>query len=80
MPERAVPALLSIAIQPKTPKEIERLNIALPQLRSEMGGMRGTIDDKTGAVTVAAADEQQLEIVLDRHCSNIQPGWRCELK
>jgi Elongation Factor G, domain III len=77
MAKRPVPALVSIAIRPSTPEDVERLNVALRQLTSETGGLRVTVAEETGVITVGASDEQQLELIVDRlaHEFKLRRPW-----
>jgi elongation factor G len=60
------PALLSLALSPKTDADRERLNLGLQKLMGEDPALRLIGDLGTGEVVIAAIGELQLEVVLDR--------------
>jgi elongation factor G len=60
------PALLSLAIRPKTDADRERLTRGLQKLLEEDPALRFKDGPLPGEVTIAARDELQLEIVVDR--------------
>ena len=60
------PALLSLALSPKTDADRERLTLGLRKLMAEDPSLRVEDALSTGEVVIAATGELQLEIVVDR--------------
>jgi elongation factor G len=59
-------AVLSLAIEPKTMADRERLGQGLHKLMAEDPALRVQADDQTGQVVIAGVSELHLEIVIDR--------------
>jgi elongation factor G len=62
----AGPALLSIAIAPKTAGDAQRLAQALQQLIAQDRALQVRTDQQTGHVIIAGIGELHLEIIVDR--------------
>ena len=60
------PAVLSIALEPKTLADQEKLRQGLQKLMAEDATLRVTTDQPTGQVVIAGMGELHLEILLDR--------------
>ena len=60
------PALLSLAIGPKTPADAQKLARALEQLAEEDPTFSVKTDNQTGEVVIAGLSEVHLEIIVDR--------------
>jgi elongation factor G len=58
--------VLSIAIEPKTKMEQEKLGMALSRLAEEDPTFRREIDDETGQTIISGMGELHLEIIVDR--------------
>lgn len=60
------PAVVKLAIEPKTKGDQEKMGIALGKLSSEDPSLRLSVDDETGQTTIAGMGELHLEIIVDR--------------
>ncbi|MDR1791944.1 MAG: elongation factor G [Bacteroidales bacterium] len=58
--------VISIAIEPKTKDDIEKLSIALQKLTDEDPTFRAATDEETGQTIMSGMGELHLEILLDR--------------
>ena len=58
--------VLSIAIEPKTQADMDRLSQSLERLMQEDPSFRVSIDDETGQTIISGMGELHLEIVTDR--------------
>jgi elongation factor G len=66
MPAQVPLALVYIVLQPKTVEDFDRLTAGLNQLTSQIGGVRLDTNEQAGEVVIGAADEEHLEIIVDR--------------
>jgi elongation factor G len=60
------PALISVALTPKTKADQEKLGVGLQKLMAEDPTLRINIDPQTGQTIVGATGELHLEIICDR--------------
>jgi elongation factor G len=60
------PAVVKLAIEPKTKGDQEKMGIALGKLSSEDPSLRLSVDEETGQTTIAGMGELHLEIIVDR--------------
>jgi elongation factor G len=60
------PAVVKLAIEPKTKGDQEKMGIALGKLGSEDPSLRVQSDEETGQTTIAGMGELHLEIIVDR--------------
>jgi elongation factor G len=58
--------VISLAIEPKTKKDQEKLGLGLAKLMSEDPTFRVNTDEQTGQVVIAGMGELHLEIIVDR--------------
>jgi elongation factor G len=58
--------VISIAIEPKTKADLERLSQALDRLTQEDPSFRVTTDEETGQTLISGMGELHLEIIVDR--------------
>ncbi|MGP1953336.1 MAG: elongation factor G [Arsenophonus sp. ET-KM2-MAG3] len=58
--------VISIAIEPKTKAEQEKMGIALSRLAQEDPSFRVSIDEESGQTIIAGMGELHLEVLLDR--------------
>lgn len=58
--------VISIAIEPKTKTDQDKLNIALRKLEDEDPSFRVKIDDETGQNIISGMGELHLEVIIDR--------------
>ena len=63
---RAIPPIISIAIEPKTKSDQEKLGVGLQKLMAEDPTFRVQTDQQTGQVTIAGMGELPLEIIVER--------------
>jgi len=60
------PAVVKLAIEPKTKGDQEKMGLALGRLSSEDPSLRLSVDEETGQTTIAGMGELHLEIIVDR--------------
>lgn len=60
------PAVVKLAIEPKTKADQEKMGIGLNKLSSEDPSLRLSADEETGQTTIAGMGELHLEIIVDR--------------
>lgn len=60
------PAVVKLAIEPKTKGDQEKMGIALSKLSAEDPSLRLSHDEETGQTTIAGMGELHLEIIVDR--------------
>ncbi len=60
------PAVVKLAIEPKTKGDQEKMGIGLGKLSSEDPSLRLSVDEETGQTTIAGMGELHLEIIVDR--------------
>ncbi|MBH1989507.1 MAG: elongation factor G [Myxococcaceae bacterium] len=60
------PAVVKLAIEPKTKADQEKMGIGLGKLSAEDPSLRLSVDDETGQTTIAGMGELHLEIIVDR--------------
>jgi elongation factor G len=60
------PAVVKLAIEPKTKSDQEKMGIGLGKLSSEDPSLRLSVDQETGQTTIAGMGELHLEIIVDR--------------
>lgn len=60
------PAVVKLAIEPKTKADQEKMGIALGKLSGEDPSLRLSVDEETGQTTIAGMGELHLEIIVDR--------------
>lgn len=60
------PAVVELAIEPKTKADQEKLGVALNKLSGEDPSLRVTSDEETGQTKIAGMGELHLEIIVDR--------------
>lgn len=60
------PAVVKLAIEPKTKGDQEKMGIGLGKLSSEDPSLRLSVDQETGQTTIAGMGELHLEIIVDR--------------
>ena len=58
--------VISIAIEPKTKAEQDKLSVALGKLASEDPSFRVRVDEETGQTVISGMGELHLEIIVDR--------------
>ena len=58
--------VIGIAVEPKTQKDLDRLNIALHKLAEEDPTFSVKVDDDSGQTVISGMGELHLEILLDR--------------
>ncbi len=58
--------VLSVAIEPKTKSDQDKLTVALGKLASEDPSFRVKVDDETGQTIISGMGELHLEIIVDR--------------
>jgi elongation factor G len=58
--------VISIAIEPKTTADMDRLSQSLQRLAQEDPSFRVSVDDETGQTLIAGMGELHLEIIIDR--------------
>jgi elongation factor G len=59
------PAVVKLAIEPKTKLDQEKMGLALSKLAGEDPSLRVSTDEETGQTTIAGMGELHLEIVVD---------------
>ena len=60
------PAVVKLAIEPKTKADQEKMGIALGKLSGEDPSLRLSVDEETAQTTIAGMGELHLEIIVDR--------------
>src|ERR1044072_1522564 len=60
------PALLSLALTPRTKADHERLRLGLGTLLTEDPTIRTKTDERTGEVIIGGLGELHLEVIIDR--------------
>jgi elongation factor G len=60
------PAVVTLAIEPKTKVDQEKMGVGLARLAAEDPSLRLKTDEETGQTTIAGMGELHLEIVVDR--------------
>lgn len=60
------PAVVKLAIEPKTKADQEKMGVALGKLSGEDPSLRLSVDEETGQTTIAGMGELHLEIIVDR--------------
>jgi elongation factor G len=60
------PAVIKLAIEPKTKGDQEKMSIGLGKLSGEDPSLRLSVDEETGQTTIAGMGELHLEIIVDR--------------
>lgn len=60
------PAVVKLAIEPKTKSDQEKMGLGLGKLSSEDPSLRLSVDEETGQTTIAGMGELHLEIIVDR--------------
>ena len=60
------PAVVTLAIEPKTKADQEKLGVALGKLAGEDPSLRVSTDEETNQTTIAGMGELHLEIIVDR--------------
>ncbi len=60
------PAVVKLAIEPKTKADQEKMGVGLSRLSSEDPSLRLSVDEETGQTTIAGMGELHLEIIVDR--------------
>lgn len=60
------PAVVKLAIEPKTKGDQEKMGVALGKLSGEDPSLRLSVDEETGQTTIAGMGELHLEIIVDR--------------
>ncbi|MDQ5890315.1 MAG: elongation factor [Candidatus Dependentiae bacterium] len=63
---KAPEAVLSVAVEPKTKGEYEKMINALRRLMQEDPSFRFTVNDETGQTVISGMGELHLEIIVDR--------------
>lgn len=58
--------VISIAIEPKTKADQDKLSVALGKLASEDPSFRVRVDEETGQTVISGMGELHLEIIVDR--------------
>jgi len=66
--------VISIAIEPKTSADMDRLSQALQRLAQEDPSFRVNVDDETGQTIIAGMGELHLEIIIDRLLREFKVG------
>ncbi|MFM5960711.1 MAG: elongation factor G, partial [Dolichospermum sp.] len=59
-------AVISMAIEPKTKNDQERMGIALQKLTTEDPSLRVTTNEETGQTIISGMGELHLDIIVDR--------------
>ena len=60
------PAVITLAIEPKTKADQEKMAVGLGKLSGEDPSLRLSTDEETGQTTIAGMGELHLEIIVDR--------------
>ncbi|MEM7495644.1 MAG: elongation factor G [Myxococcota bacterium] len=60
------PAVVKLAIEPKTKADQEKMGLALAKLGGEDPSLRVNVDEETAQTTIAGMGELHLEIIVDR--------------
>lgn len=60
------PAVVKLAIEPKTKADQEKMGIGLSKLSAEDPSLRLSVDEETSQTTIAGMGELHLEIIVDR--------------
>ncbi|MES2504662.1 MAG: elongation factor G [Myxococcota bacterium] len=60
------PAVIKLAIEPKTKADQEKMGIGLSRLSAEDPSLRLSVDEETAQTTIAGMGELHLEIIVDR--------------
>ncbi len=60
------PAVVKLAIEPKTKADQEKMGIGLGKLSAEDPSLRLSVDEETAQTTIAGMGELHLEIIVDR--------------
>ncbi|MDA0712876.1 MAG: elongation factor G [bacterium] len=60
------PAVIKLAIEPKTKADQEKMGIGLSKLSGEDPSLRLSVDEETAQTTIAGMGELHLEIIVDR--------------
>jgi len=60
------PSVVTLAIEPKTKGDQEKMGVALSKLAGEDPSLRLSVDEETGQTTIAGMGELHLEIIVDR--------------
>ena len=60
------PAVVKLAIEPKTKADQEKMGVGLSRLSSEDPSLRLSVDEETAQTTIAGMGELHLEIIVDR--------------
>lgn len=60
------PAVVELAIEPKTKGDQEKMGVALGKLSAEDPSLRLSVDEETAQTTIAGMGELHLEIIVDR--------------
>jgi len=60
------PAVVTLAIEPKTKLDQEKMGVGLARLAAEDPSLRLKTDEETGQTTIAGMGELHLEIIVDR--------------
>jgi len=60
------PAVVKLAVEPKTKGDQEKMSIALNKLGGEDPALRVNVDEETAQTTIAGMGELHLEIIVDR--------------
>ena len=58
--------MISIAIEPKTTADMDRLAQSLERLAQEDPSFRVSVDEETGQTIISGMGELHLEIIIDR--------------
>jgi len=58
--------VISLAIEPKTQKDVDKLGLALAKLAEEDPTFKVSYDDETGQTVISGMGELHLEIIVDR--------------
>ncbi len=66
--------VISIAIEPKTTADMDRLSQSLQRLAQEDPSFRVSVDDETGQTIIAGMGELHLEIIIDRLLREFKVG------
>jgi len=64
--------VISVAIEPKTKQDEEKLAVSLGKFAQEDPSLRVTTDEETGQTIISGMGELHLEIVVDRFTKGIQ--------
>jgi elongation factor G len=60
------PSVVTLAVEPKTKGDQEKMGVALGKLAGEDPSLRVSVDEETGQTTIAGMGELHLEIIVDR--------------